>query len=179
MKIFVMRKFSTLIMISFVVFLGISVASCSNNPEENQTATLPKISETNQVTNPTSQNKISSLLQLQINLRKAQLASPTSERLDQMQAQGMNITDIGIQRIYIFLNQQLTQEQVVELQSLGITLYTDSWIPPLTNHPTGFIMANMPVDKLESLAAKSYVIKLDSAEIQSQTQFNMPSENTK
>jgi hypothetical protein len=166
-------------MISFVVFLGMSAASCSNNPEDNQTTSKSTISETNQVTNSTSQDKISSLLQIQINLRKAQLANPTPERLDQMQAQGMNITDIGIQRIYIYLNQQLTQEQVVELQSFGVTLYPDTWIPPLTNHPAGFIMANIPVDQLETLAAKNYVIKVDSAEIQSQTQFNIPSGNIK
>jgi hypothetical protein len=61
------------------------------------------------------------------------------------------------------------------LTGLGITIYPDSWIPPLANHPNGFVLADMPVDKLDALAAKDYVIKLDTAEQQLQPQNFSPS----
>ena len=47
---------------------------------------------------------------------------------------------------------------------MGITPYPESWIPPLENHPSGFILADMPVDKLEALAEKGYVVRLETAE---------------
>jgi len=120
------------------------------------------------------QIKASSTLLLQIALRQQQLAGPTTERLSQIQSMGMNTTNMGIQRVYIYLKQPLTQTQINDLQSLGITIYLDSWIPPVGNHPTGFILADMPVDKLDALAAKDYVIKLDTAEIQAEPQSTIP-----
>ena len=119
------------------------------------------------------QIKASSTLLLQVALRQQQLASPTSERLSQMQSLGMKTENIGIQRIYIYLSQKLTTAQAEDISALGITLYPDSWIPPVGNHPTGFILADVPVDKLDALAAKAYVIKLDTAESKSEPQqFN-------
>lgn len=111
-----------------------------------------------------AQTKASSTLLLQVALRQGQTANPTTERLTQMQSMGMRTETIGIQRIFIYLSQQLTATQADELQSLGITLYLDSWIPPVGNHPTGFMLADMPIDKLETLAAKDYIVRLDTAE---------------
>jgi hypothetical protein len=47
---------------------------------------------------------------------------------------------------------------------MGIIPYPDSWIPPVSGHPTGFIVADMPIDKLSELAGKDYVVSLDTAE---------------
>jgi hypothetical protein len=123
----------------------------------------------------TTQNKSSSALLLQIALRKQQLASPTQERLNQMQSMGMQTGNISMQRIYIYLAQQLTAGQQNELASIGITIYANSWIPPVANHPNGFILADMPVDKLDALIAKNYVISLDTAETRSEPQSLNPS----
>ena len=111
-----------------------------------------------------TQKKASSTLLLQVSLRLQQLTNPTVNRLSQMQSMGMKTDNIGIQQIYLYLSQPLTSSQADELRSLGITLYPDSWIPPTANHPTGFMLADMPVDKLDMLAVKNYVIKLDTAE---------------
>jgi len=108
--------------------------------------------------------KASSLLLMQVDLRKEQMAEPTAERLRQMQAMGMRTEDLASQRIFIHLSQQLTQSQLQELQDLGITVYVDSWIPPVGAHPTGFMLADMPIDKLYDLAARDYVIRLNTAE---------------
>ena len=56
---------------------------------------------------------------------------------------------------------------------MGITIYPDSWIPPAGNNPDGFYLADMPVDKLDALAAKDYVIRLDTAEKQLKPQSDL------
>jgi hypothetical protein len=108
--------------------------------------------------------KASSMLLQQIALRREQLSTPTDERLAQMKLMGMRIENIAIQRIYILLNHELDPSQADELRSLGVALYSDSWIPPVSGHPTGFMLADMPVDEYEAIATKEYVISLDTAE---------------
>ena len=111
-----------------------------------------------------SDGKASSLLLMQVDLRKEQMAEPTAERLKQMQTMGVRTEDLTSQRIFIHFEQEPTQPQLEELQDLGITVYVDSWIPPVGDHPTGYILADMPIDKLNELAAKDYIIKLNTAE---------------
>ena len=93
-----------------------------------------------------------------------------------MQTMGMRTDYLGTQRIFIYLAQQLTPAQITELTGLGITVYPDSWIPPVGNHPTGFVLADMPVDKLDELAAEDFVIRLDTAEQQLQPQMQPQSD---
>ena len=112
----------------------------------------------------TPKEKASALLLSQIELRQQQIAEPTAERLEQMKAMGMRVDDLEIQRIFIHLTKELNSSQVEELEAIGITLYLDSWIPPVGAHPTGFILADMPIDRLEELAEKDYVVRLDTAE---------------
>jgi hypothetical protein len=145
-------------LIILIFLLSIPLFSCSKASSES--------SDTVQSLNP----KVSSILALQINLRKAQLSSPSSENLAQMQNLGMNITSPGIQRIYIYLKQKPSSIQLDELHSLGITVYPESWMPPVGINPTGFILADLPVDKLNDLISKDYVVKLDTAEIKTDPQ---------
>jgi hypothetical protein len=118
-------------------------------------------------------NKASSQLILQISLRKEQIESPTSQRLAQMKSMGMQAQDLAIQRIYIYLYQPLTGAQTGDLKALGLILYPDSWMPPASNNRTGFMLADMPVDKLNDLAAKNFIVSLDTAEKPSQPQTDM------
>ncbi len=108
--------------------------------------------------------KASALLLLQIDLREKQLATPTPERLEQMKAMGMRTENLSMQRIFIHLAQELTAWQIDELEAMGITPYPDSWIPVAGGHAAGFIVADMPIDKLDELAGKDYVMRLDTAE---------------
>jgi subtilisin family serine protease len=120
---------------------------------------------------PDPSSKISPLLALQVEA-KTQLAleplaqtGAEAERIDTLAiATGMRTEDLTCQRIFIHFEQEPTQSQLAELQGLGITAYADSWIPPVGDHPTGFILADMPIDKLNELAAKNYVISLNTAE---------------
>jgi hypothetical protein len=114
--------------------------------------------------------KISSLLLTQISLKKEQINNPTTERLNMMKNMGMMIDNLKNQRIFIHLESELSEAQVKELQNMGLTLYLDSWIPPVGAHTTGYIIADMPIDALEELAKVEYIVKLDTAEQQLQPQ---------
>ena len=138
------QKATPAVLMALFIILGMLTFSCSENK--------------------VTQAKASSQLLLQVSLRRQQLASPTEERLAEMQAMGMRTENIGVQRIYIRLFQQVTEAQANELRTLGITVYSDSWVPPVGQHPTGFMLADMPVGKLDALAAKEYVVRLDTAE---------------
>jgi hypothetical protein len=108
--------------------------------------------------------KVSSQLHTQVNLRKAQIAVPTPDRLEMMKNVGMRLDNLELQRIFIHLSQELNSSQIEEIETLGIILYPDSWLPPVGNHPTGAILADMPIDRLAELTEKDYVVRLETAE---------------
>lgn len=143
-----------------LIFSILPAVSCNKTETENQV-------------DENVSKKVSSELLAQVNLRKEQLAGPTQERLELMENMGMKVDNLEIQRIFIHLEQALTPSQIEELEAMGITLDLDSWIPPVGAHPTGFLTADMPVDKLESLAEKDYVVRLDTAERMLQPQNGM------
>lgn len=141
-----MSKLIVLIIGASLIFLPLLSVSCTR-------------AENSMIT-----EKVSSQLLTQINLRKAQIATPTSDRLRTMKDMGMNADNLQIQRIFIHLTKELNQSQIEELKTMGITLYLDSWLPPVGTHPTGFILADMPIDKLAELTRKDYVVRLETAE---------------
>ena len=151
---FVRNIRKVMLVFSFILILWLSGSACSQNS--------------------VTQQKASGALLAQIALRQQQIDKPTVERQSQMQQMGMQTANLNVQRIFIYLEQKLTANQAVELTALGINLYMDSWIPPVGNHSDGFMLADMPVDKLDTLAAKNYVIKLDTAEIEAQPQMMTP-----
>ena len=124
--------------------------------------------------------KISGLLKLQVEakLRAGEVGgmpaaleeSLQAGRVDILQTPGIRLEDLDKQQIFIHFSQEPSQSQIQELEAMGLTLQLDSWIPPLENHPTGFIVADMPIDKLEALAGKDYVVRLETAEHQLQPQ---------
>ena len=134
-----------------LVFSMLAAVSCSETETENQVSNHVR-------------EKVSSQLLAQVNLRKEQIAEPSSERLELMKNMGMRVDKLEIQRIFIHLEQAPNTSQVEELKAMGITLYLDSWIPPVGVHPYGVLLADMPVDKLEEVAEKDYIVKLDTAE---------------
>ena len=121
-----------------------------------------------------SNAKVSGLLRLQVEAKlgaaevsaaPVMLKAPLQqESVSILQALGIGPESLDSQRIFIHFTREPTQSQIEELEAMGITVYPDSWIPPVGAHPTGFLLAEMPVDKLETLAAKDYIVKLDTAE---------------
>ncbi len=109
--------------------------------------------------------KVTALLSLQVNAKaRCQQVAPTADELSMMRQMGMRTENLAVQRIFIHLAQEATASQIDELKAMGIIPYPDSWIPPVGDHPTGFIVADMPVDKLDELAGQDYIGSLDTAE---------------
>jgi len=109
--------------------------------------------------------KVSALLSLQVDAKvRCQQTPPTADELSMMRQTGMRAETLGMQRIFIHLSQEPTAQQIDELKTMGIIPYPDSWIPPVGEHPTGFIVADMPVDKLDGLVGRDYIVQLDTAE---------------
>jgi hypothetical protein len=115
-----MSKSLGVVLVLFSIIIGTSVAGWQSQPGWEEIV----------------KEKASSLLLMQVDLRKEQMAEPTAERLKQMQTMGMRTEDLTWQRIYIHFEQEPTQPQLEEL----------------------------PIDKLNELAAKDYIIKLNTAE---------------
>ena len=113
-----------------------------------------------------AEKKMSGLLRLQIQVRTSYVSQPTSERLQAMRKMGMKIFEAEIDRqlIYIHIKRKLNAAKITSLKKIGVTVYEDSWIPPLENHPTGYVIANVPINRLYDLATKIYVVKLETAE---------------
>ncbi len=112
------------------------------------------------------EKKISGLLKLQVQLRNSYKEQPTPERLDSMKKMGMRTVkeEIDQQLVYIHTKKKLSLSKISSLKKMGIVVYEDSWVPPLENHPTGYVIASMPVDRLYDLAEKNFVIQLETAE---------------
>ena len=65
---------------------------------------------------------------------------------------------------FIHFAQKPDASEIAQLQDLGITVYEESWIPPLAHHPTGFMLADLPAPQLWDVAALSLVLRIASAE---------------
>ena len=152
----------------FVLFLCIFfIFSDVAFSEENDPIILPKYfikTEKEAKKGGGVEKKISGLLQLQIQLRKSYRDQPTSERIKAMQRMGIKTAEIDKQLVYIHLKRKLSPSRIASLKEIGVIVYEDSWVPPLENHPTGYIIASMPIDRLYDVARKSFVTRLETAE---------------
>lgn len=126
---------------------------------------LPKIKNESEKINR-KEKKMSGLLRLQMHLRNSYGEQPTSERLSAMQKMGMRIStaETDKQSVYIHVRRKLSAAKIASLKKIGVIVYENSWIPPLENHPTGYVMASVPVSRMYDLASKTYVVRLETAE---------------
>lgn len=136
-------------------------------PEEKEMAILPKYfikAKKEMKKNSNTRGKISGLLQVQTQLRYSYREKPTPERLKTMRDMGMRVAETDKQMVYLHTKRKLSTSKIASLKRVGVIVYEDSWIPPLKNHPTGYVIASMPIDQLHSLARKTFIVKLDTAE---------------
>lgn len=64
----------------------------------------------------------------------------------------------------IYFNEKPGYDQISDLEKFGIQLFTETWIPPLQNHPYGFMIAKVPIDNFNSLLNNKFVVRVGSAE---------------
>lgn len=115
-------------------------------------------------------SKVSSLLALRVKLKTQDSAQANNKPQGNLTLPGGDIqaagdlTQINTEKVFLYFTQQPTDTQLKELTAQGVTAYPDSWMPPVGSFKTGFILADMPVDKLGALDAKSYITQIDTAE---------------
>jgi subtilisin family serine protease len=115
----------------------------------------------------TANTKVSSLLSLHVKIKLSQVENSPQGTIKapvlEPQVIGEN-TPVNNEQVFLRFSREPSAAQLSELSSSGVTVYPDSWIPPAGNLKTGFVLADMPVDKLDFLASKSYILSLDTAE---------------
>ena len=159
-KQYMAQKFGFFLCI-MIVFSSIAFS------KENDSLILPKYfteSEKEAKEGGRVEKKIGGLLRLQIQLRKSYREQPTSERIKAMQRMGIKTAEIDKQLVYIHLKRKLSPSRVASLKEIGVIVHEDSWVPPLKNHPTGYVAASMPIDRLYDIARKPFIIRLETAE---------------
>ena len=65
--------------------------------------------------------------------------------------------------VSFYFNDYPSSEEITILENLGVTLYKETWTPPLQNHPTGFMIGSVPVQKIPELVELQFIIKIGSA----------------
>ncbi len=64
----------------------------------------------------------------------------------------------------IYFNEKPDLSKLNRIENIGVELFPESWIPAMQNHPYGFMIAKVPVDKVNTLLSENSVIKIGSAE---------------
>jgi len=106
--------------------------------------------------------KISATLRAQIAAKNDYVAAPMSDKFKSLKEMGLQ--EANNQIIFLHFKKKPTQKQIKSLARLGVEVFSDSWIPPVGNHSTGYMTAKIPINKINRLAKKSFVTKLETAE---------------
>ncbi len=107
---------------------------------------------------------VTGLLRIQVALKRAQMSHPDPTRLRQMEALGLRTDDLSRQLVFVHFGRRPDGRQARDMESMGIALYQDTWIPPVGDHTDGLMTARVPVDRVYDLARKPYVTLLNTAE---------------
>jgi len=67
-------------------------------------------------------------------------------------------------KVSLYFEKYPSKDQIKELENLGVNLYFETWTPPSDNHPYGFLISNVPVNKLQKVVNLLAIKKIDSAE---------------
>jgi subtilisin family serine protease len=74
--------------------------------------------------------------------------------------------------VTIYFKSYPSDLEIQDLQNLGLVCYLNSWIPPLPNHPYGFILAELPPSELINMLRYDFVQKVGTAEEEAYPQNN-------
>jgi len=77
--------------------------------------------------------------------------------------------------VVIYSSEYPTQEILSGLTEKGISIKANAWIPPLSKHPYGFFITQVPANKIIDLLSSDFVKRIDIAEEISYPQNNQAS----
>jgi subtilisin family serine protease len=78
----------------------------------------------------------------------------------------------SLSKVVIYFEDEPQETQKTVLEDDGVICYWETWTPPMKNHPYGFVLAELPVEKFEVTLSKNFVKKMDTAEYEAQPQNN-------
>ena len=91
-----------------------------------------------------------------------------------------NAPDMNSQLVFIHFDSKPDLRLQEKLESLGVQIFTKSWVPPLENHPTGYLTAKIPLnlELLEEISEISQIKRINTAEGQFKFNNDLAAENT-
>lgn len=112
----------------------------------------------------TAESKLGSLLQYQLLLKSQLRQSPSASLQASLAQAGADADHIDRQAVFVHLAGNPSPQVLSDLRSAGAVLDPSSWVPPSSEHPTGFLLADVSIDDLPGLAALQCVRRLETAE---------------
>jgi len=116
---------------------------------------------------PAVGSKISSLLAIQIKEKLSEASSSGQSTVKPFADDSPSNTETTLanqEEVFLHFAQKPSSSQLNDLTALGVTVYPNTWIPPVGAFTTGFVLADMPINELSTLAAESYIVTMDTAE---------------
>ncbi len=92
---------------------------------------------------------------------------------------GLLKKDLLTAKVVVYSQKYPTTQQIQELEQRGLTCYLQTWTPPMDNHPLGYFIAELPIDKLNDVLLLDFVKRLDTAEGASIPQNNNAAKSIK
>lgn len=107
------------------------------------------------------EDKIGAHLRAQIKEKESFIKAPTSAKYKGLKSLGMK--EARKHSVFMHFKKKPNKRQIKSLSRLSVET-SESWIPPNNIHKTGFIVAQVPLDKIQKVAKKYYVKKMETAE---------------
>jgi len=111
-------------------------------------------------------SKMEGVLQAQLSAKKKFLEDGSRRELDLMAKNrvGVDDSDPSRQKVFLHFRSYPGPGELSELKGLDVKVYEDTWIPPLENHPTGFMIADLSVSRALEVADLDFIARMSSAE---------------
>ncbi len=111
-------------------------------------------------------SKMGGFLQAQLAAKMEFLEKGSRRSLDLMAKNkvGVDDSDPTQQKVFLHFRSYPRTSELGLLKRMAVKLYEDTWIPPLPNHPTGFMIADMKVTRALDVAKQDFIVRMSSAE---------------
>lgn len=101
-------------------------------------------------------SKISSSLEMLIDGGDSQVPGA----VDSTERQTAGSNDL---KVFVYTGRAPDAAMLAEFAAKGVTAYPDSWIPPVAEHPMGYMLASVPAGRVRDLASATCVGWIDNA----------------
>ncbi len=89
---------------------------------------------------------------------------PAGQEINEESGTDMNTTGSSERRVYLYFSETPSSGQLEDLEEMGVTVFSHSWVPPAGAHPAGFLLADIPADKLKQVEALEFIVRVELAE---------------